>query len=304
MPELISDLKQQPKQELHIVIEDEQQKLVELLSNRSGLSSTVIKIAMQKGCVWLTRKTTTNRVRRAKKPLKVADEVHFYYNPEVLQQTTADAELIADQDGYSVWYKPYGMMCQGSKWSDHTTINRFAETTLSPERSAFIVHRLDKATTGIMVLAHSKSVARHLSNAFEQRKTAKVYQAIVHGDLSEKIANSTSTITGRLTIDDEINGKTAISHVRILSVKDDKTRTLVEVAIETGRKHQIRIHLSNLGFPIVGDRLHGIDGVTSLTEPSVCVDDLQLCAVYLKFPCPQTGEDKEFHLEDKYQLSL
>ncbi|TRX57449.1 RluA family pseudouridine synthase [Thalassomonas sp. M1454] len=280
----------QTAHEFHVNVEDLQYSVTELLAEASPLSKQVIKQAMQKGCVWLERGASTQRLRRAKKTLKIGDVLHMYYNLSVLKQSVEDAILIDDKSSYSVWYKPYGMLCQGSKWSDHTTINRFVETHLTPQRPAFIVHRLDKATSGLIVLAHSKSAVRELTNAFEQRNTAKTYQAIVHGDHSQN--SQPQTITR------EIDGKAAISHITCIEYDSVNDYSLVEVAIETGRKHQIRKHLASIGLPIVGDRLHGEEEVRATGK------DLQLCAIYLKIPCPNSKTEKEYNLPKQYQLKL
>ncbi|WNC71368.1 RluA family pseudouridine synthase [Thalassotalea psychrophila] len=277
-------------QEFHLTISDPNDSIVELLASTARLPKQQVKQALQKGCIWLQRGKTTSRLRRAKKSLKAGDIVHMYYNPMVLNQEVDDAILIADQHTYSVWYKPYGMLCQGSKWSDHTTINRFTETHLQPQRPAFIVHRLDRATSGLIIIAHTKSAVRDLTKAFEQRSTKKTYQAIVHGNQS--------LLAQPQTINTDVDDKSAISHVTCLNYDAISDRSLVKIAIETGRKHQIRIHLASIGLPIVGDRLHGEEESRSTGK------DLQLCAVYLKIPCPDTKQDKEFKLPDTYKLKL
>ncbi|WOH37458.1 RNA pseudouridine synthase [Thalassotalea fonticola] len=281
-------------EEFHLKITNLNNSVVELLASAACLSKQEIKQAMQKGCVWLQRGSNTMRLRRAKKELKTGDIVHMYYNPSVLKQVVADAILLDDQQAYSVWYKPYGMLCQGSKWSDHNTINRFAENHLQPQRPAFIVHRLDRATSGLIVIAHTKAAVRELTKAFEQRNTSKTYQAIVHGNLSLLVQPK--------NINTDIDGKGAISHVTCIAYDSESERSLVQVAIETGRKHQIRKHLASIGFPIVGDRLHGEE------EDRLTGKDLQLCAVYLKIPCPNSNNDckqnKEYHLPDSFKLKL
>ncbi|MEW6999381.1 pseudouridine synthase family protein [Colwelliaceae bacterium BS250] len=302
-------------QEFHLTVTDSELTAVQLLAAASQLSGQEVKQAMQKGCVWHSRNKHTQRLRRAKKSLQLGDEVHMYYNPMVLAQQVDDALLISDEGDYSIWYKPFGMLCLGSKWSDHTTINRFVETHLTPQRPAFIVHRLDKATTGLLVIAHSKSAARSLSHAFESRKTVKHYQAIVHGDFNSQSENQTNTasdtISDTLTINTDIDGKSAITHATCIAYNSDTNRSLLNIKIDTGRKHQIRIHLSSIGFPIVGDRLYGNDeeynnasDADAFTERA----DLQLCSVYLKIPCPNadtdTAQDKEYSIKEELTLVL
>ncbi|NOR36869.1 MAG: RNA pseudouridine synthase, partial [Woeseiaceae bacterium] len=125
---------------------------------------------MTHGAVWVTRGSNTQRLRRAKRALRVDDEIHLYYNAEILAEVPAEPTLVADVDGYSVWNKPYGLRSQGSKWGDHCTVARWAERNLQPERPAFTVHRLDRAANGLILVAHSKKIAAALSELFRERK--------------------------------------------------------------------------------------------------------------------------------------
>ena len=217
------------------------QKAIDALKSICPLSRSTIKDAMQKGAVWYQRGKQTQRIRRQDRKLDTGDELFLYYNASVLAQVCPKAELIADEGDFSVWYKPSGMLSQGSKWSDHCTINRWSETQLQPQRPAFIVNRLDRAAQGLMLIAHSKSMARFLSNLFEQHAIYKAYVAKVQG-MGIKVGACA------LPIDD----KQAVSHIHLLGT--NANNSLVKVEIETGRKHQIRIHLASLGHPIVGDR--------------------------------------------------
>ncbi len=260
--------------ESHINVESELNSALELLAEESGFSKQKLKAVMQKGAVWLSRGKSVQRLRRVKKKVQAGDDLHFYYDGRVLSQPVLEAECILDCRDYSVWLKPSGMMSQGSKWGDHTTITRWAETEL--DRVTYQVHRLDRATSGLIIVAHSKKMAQILTKMFEQRAIKKSYQAIVSGCFP----------TERVTLDGEIEGRSAISHVKRLGYDCNKDSSLVEVDIETGRKHQIRRHLSEAGFPIVGDRLY--EGEINEVDPL----DLQLMAVKLAFSCPLSGQDR------------
>jgi tRNA pseudouridine32 synthase/23S rRNA pseudouridine746 synthase len=159
------------------------------------------------------------------------------------------------------------MLSHGSKWGDHCAIDRWVETHLTPERPVFLVHRLDRATDGLMVLAHKKRVAVELARLFRERKVIKRYQAWVMGHFP--IADK------QKTIEEAIDGRQAKSSVSLLRYDQDRNRTRLLVEIETGRKHQIRQHLSGIGYPVVGDRLYG----SRSSE-----EDLQLTCVYLEIP--------------------
>ena len=269
--------------ELHISITDPNLSVLHTLKKGCELSSAQIKSAIGKGCLWLESGSKIKRLRRIKTALKIGDQLHFYYNQQVLDQQPLTAELIEDNHAYSVWYKPAGMLCQGSKWGDHTTINRYVEKQF--QRPAFIVHRLDKMTSGLIIIAHQKKIAAAFTQIFEQRKIMKIYRALVHGLFKEET---------ELTIDTPVNGKPAVSHVQLIAKSAEKQQSIVDISIETGRKHQIREHLSSIGFPIVGDRLYGIEDTSQEHLP-----DLKLVSYKLNFICPVKLESKSYQLENK-----
>lgn len=260
----------------------------------NALSKAQLKQAVSKGALWLTRGKHTQRLRRLKRVMQQGDELHFYYNEVLLASEVAKATLISDEVDYSVWYKPFGMLSQGSKWSDHCTIARFVQHYFTDERAVFIVHRLDKAATGLILIAHSKKAAQALSLMFESRTTnnnslEKNYQIIVHGNHS--INAQPQVITS------EVDGKSARSTFRCLTYDTAKHQSLIEVKIDSGRKHQIRVHAASVGLPVVGDRLHGI---AENNEPL----NLQLCAVNLGFICPITQQKQYFQLPEVLRLKL
>ena len=262
---------------IHLCIEDNGANAVDQLAEASDLSKQAIKKAMQKGALWLQRKGQPQRLRRAKKPLRAGDQLFLYYNAEVLAAEPQAPQLIADEGDYSVWYKPYGMLSQGSKWGDHCAIHRWVELHHQPQKPAFIVHRLDRAATGLILLAHKKSVAAQLVNLFERRWLKKSYRVKVQGDFAK--------LCLPLTVDRCLDGKKALSHFNCL--QSNGLTSLLDVDIESGRKHQIRRHLSGIGFPVVGDRLYG----ESNTE-----ENLQLTACRLRFQCPVSGLQRDYQL--------
>jgi tRNA pseudouridine32 synthase/23S rRNA pseudouridine746 synthase len=249
----------------------------DLLVNESGLSAARVASAMDRGAVWHRNTHGIRRLRRRSVSLQPGDEIFMNYDDMVLTQTCAPAELIHDGGRWSVWHKPFGMRSQGSRWGDHTTLARFAEKNLSPERTSFIVHRLDMAAQGLMLLAHDKKAAANISGQFADRTVGKRYYAVVHG----KFPSPDHPQNYDYPIDDK---KAETSAKRITYLPDTK-RSIVEVGIRTGRKHQIRRHLSEAGFPIVGDRMYGRDGDT---------EDLCLQASYLSFNEPESGERAEY----------
>ena len=268
--------------EIHTGVSKPEQAALGLLAENAQLSKQKLKSAMSKGAAWLESSIGIHRLRRAKKILNPGDILHLYYDQAIQHSIPAAAELIADEGEYSIWNKPYGMYSQGSKWGDHCTIYRWAEEHLKPQRPAFLVHRLDRAASGLIILAHSKKMAAAFSELFKNRQIQKQYKAIVEGNpgqlpLPHIIAN-------------DIDEKPAISKI-IATNPLDNNKTLVTIEIETGRKHQIRKHLSASGYPIVGDRLYG-SGQSK--------DNLQLQSTYLKFNCPLTNTVREYSLKETH----
>jgi len=272
--------------EHHIDISQPDSLALPLLAEASGLSNNQVKLAMKKGAVWVTDGSGTHRLRRAKKTLSAGTVLHMYYSPNVLNAEIPAPICVADEGDYSVWVKPRGVMSQGSKWGDHCAIARWVEIHDQKQRPGFIVHRLDRAATGLILIAHSKQATRLLTAMFQNKTLDKKYHAIVRGQFAPHHEE--------LEIDTCIDNRSACSRVRQLEFSPDNQLSLVEVRIQTGRKHQIRKHLSERGFPIVGDRLYG--GGKDI--------DLQLAAVTLSFRCPVTGKDRNYVLSEELRPRL
>lgn len=273
------------KKEFHIEVKGATESPVVLLAIESGLSNQKIKLAMQKGAVWVTDNKGTHRLRRKSKKLNQGAIIHFYYDNAVLNEVVENAILVSDEGDYSVWYKPRGMRSQGSKWGDHCAINRWVEGNLMPQRPAFIVHRLDRFASGLILIAHKKKTATLLSNLFKNKCIHKTYKVIVKGSFPDEC----------ITYNSQIENKNAISHVSLLEYDKNTDSSLVKVDIETGRKHQIRLHLSNAGFPVIGDRLYG--------DPE-SKTDLQLTAYQISFISPIDEQNKSYTLQDELQPKL
>ena len=124
-----------------------------------------------------------------------------------------------------------------------------------------VVHRLDRHTTGVMVVAKTETAHWRLGRQFEQRKTRKRYLAVVHGrvepwaDVIDLPIGIHPTIRKRYAVRHDSTGKDSVTLYRVREVYEEYT--LVELELRTGRTHQIRVHLSHLGWPIVGDDYYG-----------------------------------------------
>ncbi len=252
-------------------------KAIDLLAQTVPLSRQKLKQAMEKGGVWLKKaRGGRRRLRRAKTLLQKGDALELHYDTFIMASEAPVPELIADKKAYSVWFKPENMLSQGSKFADHCAITRWVEKNHTPRRAVYLVHRLDRAASGLMLLAHDQKTAAKLSKLFSTRRIQKRYRVVVEGRFEEDLP---------LQINTPLDGKAAESVV--LSACPEEARSELVVEIKTGRKHQIRRHLSEQGWPVLGDKLYGENS----TQGS-----LMLKADYLSFVCPVSGMPVTYQL--------
>ena len=165
-----------------------------------------------------------------------------------------------------------------------------------------VVHRLDKLTSGVMVVAKSDTAHWRLAKQFEHRQTSKRYLALVHGrmepeaDLIDLPLGKHPSIKEKYAVRHDETGKPSRTVYRV--IEEYEGASLVELELLTGRTHQIRVHLSHIGYPIVGDDLYGgkhsseADFGGTGTEPFLCRQALH--ATMLGFRHPITNEPMQF----------
>jgi 23S rRNA pseudouridine1911/1915/1917 synthase len=217
-------------------------------------------------------------------------------------------DIVYEDDDLAVVNKPAGMMVHAgagateSERNRGTLVNallhRFGKLSgVGGELRPGIVHRLDKATSGLIVVAKSDEVHRRLAAQFAQRQVKKTYIALVHGWVKQERRTITSSISRdrvrrtRMTTR-RPGGREAITHYTVQRRMESPMGkfTLLEVQIDTGRTHQIRVHLASVGHPVVGDVLYGAPrevragGVISISLPRNF-----LHAAALQFQHPRSG---------------
>jgi len=174
---------------------------------------------------------------------------------------TIKLKVLYEDDDCVVIIKPVGLLTHSKgEFNPEATVETWlrSRTKLTGARAG-IVHRLDRATSGVMICAKTPEALKWLQRQFAQRKTKKTYYAVVKGHLKETEAlidmpierNPKAPATFRVGV----NGKSAKTLYRVVESNDNYS--LLELKPETGRTHQLRVHLNHLGHPIVGDYMYG-----------------------------------------------
>ncbi len=229
--------------------------------------------------------------------------LHIEWEPERPLQVepipVPELEIVHDEPSFVVVMKPVGVAAHPSVgWSGPTVLGALAAagfritTSGQPERQG-IVHRLDVGTSGLMVVAKSETAYSVLKQAFRDRAVDKTYHAVVQG-LMDPLSGTIDAPIGRHPGSSwkfavVADGKPSITHYD--TIEAFRRASLLEVKLETGRTHQIRVHTSAQGHPCVGDPLYGCDPKLAA---ALGLDRQWLHAVGLGFVHPLTGEYVSF----------
>jgi 23S rRNA pseudouridine1911/1915/1917 synthase len=254
-------------------------------------------------------------------------EIEGEPQPEPLHATAEDIPLglLYEDEFLAVVNKPAGMMVHAGAGNTDDARNRGTLVNallhhmakLSGSLSGIggqlrpgIVHRLDKQTSGAIVVAKDDVTHRKLSEMFAARRVAKTYIALVHGSIAKDLLTINLPVARDLVRRTRMttrraDGRGAVSHLSVIERLATRygAFTLVEVRIETGRTHQIRVHMQSLGHPVVGDTLYGAphsiaivagaagpkEGPQSPTGGGLNLERNFLHAAHLEFTHPRTG---------------
>lgn len=166
--------------------------------------------------------------------------------------------IIYEDDNVLVINKPAGLLSMAKgEWTDEPTLEDFG----------LLVHRLDRDTSGVVILAKNEATQKYLRNQFQERKTHKTYYAITTGIPKIKEAKIDLPIARNLnhptTFMVDPKGKPAETYYKVLKENSEKNLALIELKPITGRTHQLRVHLKYIGCPILGDRIYNKEHVAA-----------------------------------------
>lgn len=175
-------------------------------------------------------------------------------------------DVISEDDEFLVINKPAGLVCHPTKGDVYSSLISRARLYLGSESEPHMINRLDRETSGIVMVAKTAEANSTLRKLWESRTVRKEYLAIVHGELrGVRVIDAPigPDENSAVSIKDCVRPDGAPSRTKVFGIKtfvhDGRIFSLVRVVLFTGRKHQIRIHLSHIGHSIVGDKLYGGD---------------------------------------------
>lgn len=291
---------------LEITITKEQGRIDKVLSEKlTSYSRSQIQQWLKEGLVLLNEQAV-------KSNYKVKPNDHFIINiPEEktldIKASNIPLDIVYQDQDLAVVNKPQGMVVHPSKGHpDHTLVNAllFHLDHLSSINGVIrpgIVHRIDKDTSGLLMVAKNDHSHALLAQQLQDKTTLREYTALVHGNIKHQKGTITAPIgrskTNRQMQDVVEDGKSAVTHFTVL--EHFKDFTLIKLQLETGRTHQIRVHMKYIGYPIAGDPVYG-------PKTTLAGNGQFLHAGVIGFRHPSNGEWMTFeaNLPEVFQKTL
>jgi 23S rRNA pseudouridine1911/1915/1917 synthase len=249
-------------------------------------STTTLRKMLQSG-----RVLVNGEVEKDAKRILEAEENVDVAQKSVQQILPPDLTLLYEDDAIVVVIKSHGLLTVATERERETTAQAYLNDYLKGkgEGRIHVVHRLDRETSGVLVFAKDFATREALKERFAAHDIERIYVAVVEGAMEPPRGTIRSHLRERRdlrmeSVDAHPEAKIAVTHYRTIAAND--RYSMLEVTLETGRKNQIRAHLSEARHPIVGDRLYG-----STSNP---LGRLGLHAKLLAFDHPLTGERMSF----------
>lgn len=281
---------------MELIIKESGIRLDKALADLTELSRSQANEAIKNGNILVNGKAV-----KAKYSVKEGDLVTYDLpEPEVLEYEAEDIplDIVYEDDDVAVVNKPQGMVVHPSVGhTSGTLVNALMYhihdlSSINGVVRPGIVHRIDKDTSGLLMIAKNDRAHQALAEELKDKKSLRKYLAIVHGNISNDRGVIEAPI-GRSEKDRKkqavmAKGKPAITHFKVLERFGNYT--LVELTLETGRTHQIRVHMAYIGHPVAGDPLYG-------PRKTLKGNGQFLHAQTLGFTHPTTGESLRFSVE-------
>ena len=239
------------------LIVEKESELLEYLNNNLDMPRKRIKQYLTHGSIYVNNNKTT------KFNYKLVPGMTINIDTESKSKKTLPFDILFEDNHIIVVNKPSGLLTIATdKEKEKTLFHIVREYLVSKDKYAkvFIVHRLDKDTSGIVVLAKDEKTKNKLQENWNEYVSLREYVAVVHGKLKNEsdriVQNLKETKTNLVYVSKDKDGKEAITNYKV--VKENDNYSLVSINIETGRKNQIRVAFSSIKNPIVGDKKYGL----------------------------------------------
>ena len=295
--------------EKYKVKQEEQGKRLDIyvVNKSSELTRTAVQRLIEQEHVLVNERKQKSSYKVLEGDIITIDKVEA--KPIELKAQEIPIEIVYEDKDIIVVNKPKGMVVHPANGNpDGTLVNAIMAicgdslSGIGGEIRPGIVHRLDKDTSGLIIVAKNDKAHVNMSEQIKNHEVKKTYIALVRGKVKENEATINMPV-GRSFSDRKKmavtkNGKNAITHIKVLKRYDKYT--LLEINIETGRTHQIRVHLAHIGYPIVGDYTYS-NGKNEFGVIGQC-----LHARYLEFKHPVIGEEMklEAHIPEYFEEIL
>ena len=263
-----------------------------------------------------------NRPIDPKQNLQDGDVISFHepkQKKSALKPEAIELDVVFEDDNYAIINKPAGLVVHpGSGNKDHTLVHallhRFKDqlSTHGGSDRPGLVHRLDKDTSGLLLIAKNDTTHKKLAQQFEEKTIHKEYITLINGHLSpnkgtiDAPLNRSQSNRKKISVTSRAGSRNAITHYEVEELFTEPLEaSLLNVKIETGRTHQIRVHFEAIGFPIIGDTTYGRRKANQKAQ-ELGLHHQFLHAQRLTFICPTTEKEvtHEAPLPDKLQTFL
>jgi 23S rRNA pseudouridine1911/1915/1917 synthase len=281
---------EQPR-ETRIVVTEQMELMKFLLEKLAGKGRNQIKGILARGQVSIEGKKTTQYNHL----LEIGQTVAISWSMVEDEKPISGLKILFEDEDLIVINKEAGLLSIASEKEKNETAYHFLMEHVRrnhPKSRIFVVHRLDRDTSGVMMYAKSKEVQQSLQNSWKESVKDRRYVALVEGAVQKPEGTITSWLTESKTLKmysspTPNGGQKAITHYKVL--QKNKNYSLLEVQLETGRKNQIRVHMQELGHSIVGDKKYG-----STQNP---IGRMGLHALGITFQHPTTGQLMNFETD-------
>lgn len=277
------------------IVEESNDRIDTYLSKKLDISRSKVSKMLENNILVNDKKVKNSYIVKENDVIKVEE-----YKEEIMDALPEkmDLDIAYEDEDVIVVNKPNGMVVHPAIGNTkHTLVNglMYHSNSLSSLNGSFrpgIVHRIDAYTTGLLMIAKNDKAHEFLSKQLSEQKTHRKYIALVWGVIKSDTATIDAPIGRDLKDRKKMavigNGKHAVTHLRVL--ERYKNATLIELILETGRTHQIRVHMNYIGYPIVNDPVYGKRKL--IDETGQC-----LHAKELGFVHPKTNEYMQFTSE-------